>query len=183
MTAFWHTFAGAAALLTHIHPAFALAAFVVFLCGAWLAGARWCLILRALGATCTTWTAVVTYSAGVFVGNVTPMRTIGNDAARIALIRTRSDASLKAATASVVYDRVSELPAVAVVFLLAIPTLHPSLAIVFSVTAVLAVLALVPAVRRGLTKRVAAWHETIVGVPVGGGSVAAALACSVGVWL
>lgn len=183
MSALWQTFSGAAALLTHVHPGFALAALVIYLSAAWLAGARWCLILRALGATCTTWNAVVTYSAGVFVGNVTPMRTIGNDAVRIALIRTRSDASVKAATASVVYDRVSELPAVVMVFLLAVPTLHPSMAAVAAASAVVALLAFVPVVRRAIARRLAAWHETIVGVPVGRGSVAAALACSVGVWI
>ena len=183
MTALWHTFAGAALLLTHMQLGFAVGALAVYLSAVWLAGARWCLILRALGATSGTWNAVMTSSAGVFVGNVTPMRTIGNDAVRIALIRTRSDASITTATASVVYDRVSEVPAVIVVFLLATPTFHPSLAIVFAIVLVCAALAFVPGVRRAITAKLAKWHEAIVGVPVGAGSVAAALACSLGVWL
>ena len=183
MTALWHTFTGAAALLTHIRAGFAFAALIVFLSAAWLAGARWRLILGALGAACTTWDAVVTYSAGVFVGNVTPMRTIGNDAVRIALIRTRSDASIKAATASVVYDRLSELPAVGVVFLLALPAVHPSIAIISTTAIVLGVLAFVPTLRRAIAARVARWHKAIVGVPVSAASVATALACSLGVWL
>jgi uncharacterized membrane protein YbhN (UPF0104 family) len=83
----------------------------------------------------------------------------------------------------VVYDRVSELPAVVVVFLLAMPTLRPSPLVVAAVAAVAAVLAFVPIVRRAIAARLEKWHDGIVGVPVGRGSVAAALACSLGVWL
>jgi hypothetical protein len=183
LTGLWHTFTSAAALFTHIHLGFALAALVIYLSSAYLAGARWALIIRALGATCTAWNAVVTYSAGVFVGNVTPMRTLGNDAVRIALIRMRSDASVKAATASVVYDRASELPAVGVILLIAMPTLHPSVLVIVAVALVLAVLGLVPSVRGAIAARITKWHDAIVGVPVSRGNVLAALACSMGVWL
>jgi len=178
----WHTFTSATALLTHIRPGFALAAFVLWLGSCVLVGVRWRLILRALGATTSLWTAVVTYSAGVFVGNVTPARTIANDATRIALIRTRSDASMKAATASVVYDRISELPAVGVVALIALPALPVPVFVWVAIIIVLGLLAFVPPIHRAIGERIAKWHDTIVGIPVGMGSVAAALACSILVW-
>ncbi len=183
MTGLWHTFTSAAALLTHIHAGYALAALGMYLGSCVVVGVRWRLILRALGATTTLWNAIITYSAGVFVGNVTPVRTLGNDAARIALIRLRSDASVKAATASVVYDRLSELPAVTIVALFALPALHPSATLVAAIAIVLGVLAFVPRVHRAIAGRITKWHDTIVGVPVGAGSVAAALGCSMIVWV
>jgi uncharacterized membrane protein YbhN (UPF0104 family) len=182
VTALWHTFTSATALLTHIRIGFALVALILWLASCVLVGARWRLILRALGATTSLWSAVVTYSAGVFVGNITPARTIGNDAARIALIRTRSDASVKAATASVVYDRISELPAVGVVALIALPALPVPLFVWVAIVIVLSLLAFVPPIHRAIGARISKWHDTIVGIPVGAGSVAAALACSMLVW-
>jgi uncharacterized membrane protein YbhN (UPF0104 family) len=183
VTALWHTFTSAAALLTHIRAGYAAAALSMYLASCVVVGVRWRLILRALGATSTLWNAMITYSAGVFVGNVTPVRTIGNDAARIALIRMRTDASVKAATASVVYDRLSELPAVVVVSLVALPALHPSAGVVVTIAIVLGVLTFVPPIHRAIGARIAKWHDTIVGVPVGLGSVAAALGCSMIVWI
>lgn len=183
MTALWHTFTSAAALLTHVRVGYALAALTLYLASCVVVGVRWRLILRALGATSTVWNAVVTYSAGVFVGNVTPARTIGNDATRIALIRMRTDASVKAATASVVYDRLSELPAVTLVALVALPALPVSPIVLVAIVALLAILALVPGIRHAIATRIAKWHDTIVGVPVAATSVAAALGCSMLVWI
>ena len=183
MTAFWQTFTSAGALLAHLRVGFALAALGIFLASVVIVGIRWRLILRALGVTTTTWNAIVTYSAGVFVGNVTPARTLGNDASRIALIRLRTTASVKVATASVVYDRASEGPAVAAVALLAIPTIRPPFITLTIIVLVLAVLAFVPAVRRAISTRITRWHDAIVGVPVGRSSVVGVLGCSMVVWM
>jgi glycosyltransferase 2 family protein len=183
VTAFWHTFTSAGALLTHIRAGFALGALGMYLASVVVVAFRWRLILAALGVKTTVWNSLLTYSAGVFVGNVTPARTLGNDAVRLTLIRTRTTASVKAATASVVYDRASELPAITVIALLAMPTIRPPLVVVLAIVAVLAVLAFVPAVRAAISMRIAKWHDAIVGVPVSRGSVAAALGCSMVVWL
>jgi uncharacterized membrane protein YbhN (UPF0104 family) len=183
VTAFWHTFTSAGALLAHLHVGFALAALGMFLASVGVVAVRWRLILGALGVTMTTWDSMVIYSAGVFVGNVTPARTLGNDAVRVTLIRMKTTASVKVATASVVYDRASEGPAVAAVALLSIPTIRPPFIVVSVIVLVLVVLAFVPAVRRAISNRIAKWHDAIVGIPVRRSSVVAVLGCSMVVWI
>lgn len=183
MTGLWNTLTTAAKLLTEVRVGFVVGALGVYLISIGIVAVRWRLILRALGVRVSVWDSLLTYSAGVFAGNVTPARTLGCDACRVGLIRTRSDASIAIATASVLYDRASEAPAVALVALLALPTLRPSALIVTAIAVVLATLLLVGPVRRGIASQFAGWHATLVGVPVGRGTVAAALGCSMLVWI
>jgi len=183
VTELWHTLTSAARLLTHLHAVYALGALLVYLTSIVIVAFRWRLILRAFGVRTSVLNAGMIYSAGVFATNITPARTLGGDAVRIALTRLRTNAPLKAVTASVVYDRMSEVPALAVVALIAMPVLHPSVAVVGVIAIVLTVLAFVPTIRNATTARIARWHDTIVGVPVTKGSVAAALGCSLIAWL
>jgi len=183
VTELWHTLASAAHLLAHLHAAFALGALVVYLTSVVVVAFRWRLILAALGVETSVWNSGLTYSAGVFAGNVTPARTLGGDAVRIALVRLRTGASVKVATASVVYDRMSEVPALAVLALIALPVLHASMAVLGAIAFLIAMLAVVPSIRLAIARFVIEWHDAIVGVPVGKGSVAGALGCSLVVWL
>jgi uncharacterized membrane protein YbhN (UPF0104 family) len=183
VTGLWNTLTTAAKLLTEVRAGFVVVALGVYLISIGIVAVRWRLILRALGVRVSVWDSLLAYSAGVFAGNVTPARTLGCDACRVGLIRARSDASIKIATASVLYDRASEVPAVTFVVLLALPTLRPSALIVAAVAVALGVLVLASPVRRGIASKVARWHDTLVGVPVGRGTVAAALGCSMLVWI
>ena len=183
MTELWHTLTSAAHLLTHLRAGFAFGALLIYLTSVVVVAFRWRLILRALGMNTSAWNSGLMYSTGVFAGNVTPARTIGGDAVRVALVRVRTGAPVKVATASVVYDRMSEVPALAVIALIALPVLHPSVAVLGAIAIVVALLALVPSVRAAIAARVTQWHDAIVGVPVGRGSVVAALGGSLIVWL
>ena len=109
--------------------------------------------------------ALLTYSAGVFVCNVTPARTIGGDATRAALIKPKVDAPGKLVAASVVYDRATDAIGVLVLAALALPVLWHSSSAPFIVT-VLALAALglaVPQIRKLVRGRIAKWHEALVG--------------------
>ncbi len=61
--------------------------------------------------------------AGIFAGNVTPASRVGGEACRIAAIGLRSRVALPVAAVASVYDRLSEVPPVAVLVLAAVPTL------------------------------------------------------------
>ncbi len=183
MTGLWNTLTTAAKLLTEVRAGFVVGALGVYLISIGIVAVRWRLILHALGVRVSVWDSFLTYSAGVFMGNVTPARSLGCDACRVGFIRTRTDASIKIATASVLYDRTSEAPAVAVVALLGLVALRPSVLIVIALVAVFAVLLFVGPVRRGIAAKLTHWHDTLVGVPVGRGTVVAALGCSSLIWI
>jgi uncharacterized membrane protein YbhN (UPF0104 family) len=183
VTGLWNTLTAAATLLTQVRVGFVAGALAVYLISVVIVAFRWRLVLRALGSRPGMWDTLLTYSAGVFVGNVTPARTLGGDACRLALIRSRTEVSVKLATASILYDRASEVPAIAVLALLTLPTLRPSAPILGGIVLVAALLVIAGPLRRAVSARVALWHDALVGVHVGGGSVAAALGCSMLVWL
>lgn len=95
---------------------------------AWLAGSwRWRLIVNALGSRLAFVPAALATIAGVAINNLTPTGRVGGEAARIAITRLRSDVSLARAALASVCDRLMDLPAAAVVFLIALPAL-PTLA-------------------------------------------------------
>jgi glycosyltransferase 2 family protein len=182
VTGLWNTLTTAAKLLTEVRAGFVVGALGVYLISIGIVAVRWRFILRALGVRVSVWDSFLTYSAGVFMGNVTPARSLGCDACRVGFIRTRSDASIKIATASVLYDRISEAPAVTLVALLGLVALRPS-ALIAAIVAVFAVLLLAGPVRRGIAAKLTHWHDTLVGVPVGRGTVVAALGCSALIWI
>jgi uncharacterized membrane protein YbhN (UPF0104 family) len=77
-------------------------------------------VVAALGGRLTLLRSTLINLAGIFVRNVTPTTGLGGDASRIALLRAEG-VGLTQATASFVYVRAAELPAMVVVVVLALP--------------------------------------------------------------
>jgi len=182
VTGLWTTLTTAAKLVTHVRSGFVLAALAAFLAGLTTVAFRWRFLLAALGTPTSVWNTFLTYSAGVCVGNVNPARTVGGDAVRLALIRSRTNASMSAATASIVYDRLSEVPAITIVALLALANLRSSSTVVIAVLAAAAMALAAGPVRRALLSRISRWHDTLVGIPLERSTIATIIGLSIVVW-
>src|SRR5437763_2579057 len=99
-----------------------VAGVALHLAGLLVTGERWRLVVAALGGRLTLIRSTLINLAGIFVRNATPTTGLGGDASRIALLRAEG-VGLPQAAAAFVYVRVAELPAIAAVVLLALPTI------------------------------------------------------------
>ena len=185
MTTILRVLEGAVALFPHADLRFVAAALAVDVAILMVMAWRWRVLLAALGVRTELREMLLVNTAGNAVTNLTPARSVGGDAFRIAAIHARSGASRRVATASVVYDRLADLSGLSVLLILAAPRLswlmRPSIAVSLA-AAVLALAALVP-FRRFLA---AAWkrgHDKLVGVPLARRSAATAMVRSMGVWM
>ena len=183
MKAFWTALTDAARLVAQANAGLIAIAFAIFLGSMVIVAFRWRQILAALGCRATVPDTLLTYSAGLCIGNITPARILGADAFRLAVIRSRTGATVRIATASIFYDRFSEVPAITILALLTLSKFRAYMWVAIGVVVLLAALVLTGPVRRAVAARVAAWQETIVGVPVGHGSVAAAISWSLLLYL
>jgi uncharacterized membrane protein YbhN (UPF0104 family) len=180
----WESIAAGLKLVVHARIEFIIAALVIELAGLSAMSFRWRLLLVKFGARPGFWNTLLAYSAGVFICNVTPARTIGGDATRGALIRSRADVPVKLVTASVVYDRATDAVGILALAALAFPTLRRSSSapIVAGILAAVLLAFGVPFIRHAIFRRLAKWHSTLVGVEEMGGVAAAVAGCSVLVW-
>jgi len=146
---------------------------------------RWRLLLRSLRSGATLWEALLAYSAGVFVGNVTPARAVGGDACRTALIpRPGGSPPLSAIGASVIYDRATDAAGIVFLALIAVPALRLESPYWLAFAVVLAIagaFAARPLLRR-FAARIAERHHSVVGHNMRA-AFTGALACSAGIWL
>lgn len=180
------TLAQAWALLLGAQPGWVLVAVVLYIV-AWLAGGRrWQVVVGALGSHVAFLHAALATIAGVAINNVTPTGRVGGEAGRIAITRLRSNLSLPRAALASVCDRLLDVPAAAVVLLLALPAL-PSLAGGYLLATVGGVIVLALAVlvggrwlRTRLHASLTEWQQT--GVPLAPSAVLVALALSLLVW-
>ena len=171
---------GVGAALAHARPVYVLLAIALHLGGLLITGERWRLVVGALGGRVSLVRATLINLAGIFVRNATPTTGLGGDASRIALLRAEG-VGLPQATASFVYVRVAELPAIAAIVLLALPTVGAAIArsaraVELTALAVLIVAGGAFVLRRRLAAQVAGARETMGRVAIGGGAFGAAVA-------
>jgi uncharacterized membrane protein YbhN (UPF0104 family) len=88
-----------------------------------LAAARWRLLLNAMAGPVRLVDVVLANLGGICANNLTISSRLAGEAARIALIRVRSRVPVPEATAAVVLERLSELPPIAILIVLAFPAL------------------------------------------------------------
>jgi uncharacterized membrane protein YbhN (UPF0104 family) len=185
MTWLWSTITATTDVISHARLGFVAAAFIVDTLALVVMAFRWRILLHGVGSRATLWETLLAYSAGVCVGNITPARTLGGDAGRAVLIpRPDGVPPLKAIAASVVYDRATDVPGFLLLGLIALPALNlesPPWILMAALAAVAAVAAL-PVSRRRLASRFARWHEWMIGGTMNA-SIAAAVSCSLTIWL
>ena len=170
---------GVGAALAHARPAFVFAAVALHLGGLVITGERWRGVVAALGGRVTLARATLINLAGIFVRNATPTTGLGGDASRIALLRAEG-VGLPQATASFVYVRAAELPAIAAIVLLALPAVVGAIArsaraieIAAAVAAITSIA--VFAARRRLTSQIAVARGAMARVAIGPGAFGAAV--------
>ena len=187
MSGLWATITAALSLVVHANIPLVIFALLIELSGLGTMALRWRLLMLELGIRPRFRDALLTYSAGVFVCNVTPARTIGGDATRAALIKPKVDAPGKMVAASVVYDRATDAIGVLTLAALALPVLwHSSSApFIIGLLALVGLSLAVPPLRNFVRARIGKWHEALVGAEHTGGvgGFTAVAFCSIAAWL
>jgi uncharacterized membrane protein YbhN (UPF0104 family) len=184
MTGIWSTLTAATVAIGHAKVGFVAAAFAVDTVSLILTAFRWRLLLRRLGSDARFWETLLACSAGVCVSNITPARTLGGDACRAALIRrTAGSPPVKIIAASVLYDRATDVAGFLLLGVLALPALGPRSPrwALLALLPLAAALVVRPLYRR-LASRIGRWRQGLFGREMGA-SVAAAIGCSLIIWL
>src|SRR5690349_4447683 len=102
-----------AATLSGARPAYVLLAIALYAISVPVAAWRWKTVLRGLRRPAPLGRLMLTHLAAICVNNVTPASRLAGEACRVvSLVRSRI-AATSTAVVSIVYDRLSEAPAVA----------------------------------------------------------------------
>jgi uncharacterized membrane protein YbhN (UPF0104 family) len=139
--AIWHIVGASLERLSSARPAYAAAAFLLYVVSLFIAGARWRGFLRAQGGEVTVLRATLATLGGIAAGNLTPAP--GGEACRIGLVRLGGRATWTQATVAAVWDRLSELPPIlvltgmALVALRSLSSARPSAGMVIALAAAL----------------------------------------------
>jgi glycosyltransferase 2 family protein len=158
-------------VIAQARPELVAAAVALHLAGLVVTGERWRVVVAALGGQLSLVRSTSINLAGIFVRNATPTTGLGGDASRIALLRAEGIA-LPEATASFVYVRVAELPAMAAVIVLGLPALTTVIArssrgIAVAAAALVIAASLMWLLRSRLQAHVATWRARIERVRIG----------------
>jgi uncharacterized membrane protein YbhN (UPF0104 family) len=113
----WHTVADSVHRLATADPRYVLAALALYVASLFIAGARWRGFLRAMDGHVGVLRATAATLGGVAAGNLTP--TPGGETCRIALVCVGGRATWRQATTAAVWDRLSELPPIVVLGVMA----------------------------------------------------------------
>ncbi len=174
MQSIWHTAAHSVERLSTARPGYAAAALALYVVSLFIAGARWRGFLRALGGEAGVLRAAFATLGGIAAGNLTPAP--GGELCRIALVRLGGRATWQQATIAAVWDRLTEVPpilALSVMAAVAVRSLaagRQTPAIVTAVAVVLALAALAIWRLRRSGFALAVWRERLaidrVGLPL-----------------
>jgi uncharacterized membrane protein YbhN (UPF0104 family) len=95
-------------------PVYVASALALYIISLFLVGARWRGFVRALGGDVGVWRATLATLGGIAAGNVAPATRLGGEACRIALVRQSGTLTWRQATIAAAWDRLSEIPPIAV---------------------------------------------------------------------
>jgi uncharacterized membrane protein YbhN (UPF0104 family) len=115
-----HAAAETARRLAQARPEYLFAALVLYIGSLFIVGARWRGFLRALGGDVGLGRAAMATLGGIAAGNLTPSMRLAGEACRIAIVRETGRASWQHATIAAMWDRLSEVPPVLVLVIIAI---------------------------------------------------------------
>ena len=142
--------------LLSARPAWVAVAFALYLLALLAAGARWQVMVRAVGGRLAYHHATLATMAAIFVNNVTPTGRIAGEACRIVITRMKGTVSVPLAALASLGDRLTDVPPLVVMGLAALPALRPAIrgrhhAIALGAVIVVAALALLgPRLRTAL---------------------------------
>jgi glycosyltransferase 2 family protein len=163
----WETIVTSVHRLASARPAYVAAALALYTVSLFIVAGRWQRFLRMLGASATVWHAALAGLGGIAVGNLIPSSRLGGEACRIALVRRSGHVTWQQATVAAVWDRLSEVPPIAVLVIMAVVAVRdlPSRwrTLGFAVGALVLVIAAVVGVRvlRGSSSGLAGWRDRL----------------------
>jgi uncharacterized membrane protein YbhN (UPF0104 family) len=123
----WQPVANSLYRLSTADLRYVLAALSLYIVSLFIVGERWRGFLRALGGSVGVTRATLATLGGIAAGNLTPGR-VGGEASRIALVRLRGTVTWRQATVAAIWDRLSELPPVLVLSLMALIAVRRAIA-------------------------------------------------------
>jgi uncharacterized membrane protein YbhN (UPF0104 family) len=100
-------------------PGWVLAVLCLYLASLFIVGARWRGFLRMLGADVSVTRAALATLGGIAIGNLTPSSRLAGEACRMTLARLGREVTWRQMTVATVWDRLSEVPPVAVLCVMA----------------------------------------------------------------
>jgi uncharacterized membrane protein YbhN (UPF0104 family) len=100
-------------------PGWVLAVFGLYVASLFIVGARWRGFLRMLGADVSTTRAALATLGGIAIGNLTPSSRLAGEACRITLASLDREVTWRQIAVATVWDRLSEVPPVAVLCVIA----------------------------------------------------------------
>jgi uncharacterized membrane protein YbhN (UPF0104 family) len=182
----WHTIVHSVERLSTARPGYAAAALVLYVISLFIAGARWRGFLRALGGEAGVVPATLATLGGIAAGNIAPAP--GGEAVRIALLRLGGRATWQQATVAAVWDRLSELPPIAVLSVMALVAVgsmagERALAIAAVVSVLIAVAGVGIWRLRRPTANETGWREAIARHSIGAPLFAAGVGYSSLLWV
>ncbi len=101
-------------------PGYILLALSLYVASLFIVGARWRGFVRSVGGEVAVWRASLATLGGIAVNNLFPSGRLGGEACRIALVRRHGVVTWRQATVSAVWDRLSQVPAIAILVVLAV---------------------------------------------------------------
>jgi uncharacterized membrane protein YbhN (UPF0104 family) len=116
----WHVLGESARRLMTARPGYILVALSLYVVSLVIVGARWRGFVRSLGGEVAVWRASLATLGGIAVNNLFPSGRLGGEACRIALVRQHGVVTWRQATVSAVWDRLSQIPAIAILVVLAV---------------------------------------------------------------
>jgi uncharacterized membrane protein YbhN (UPF0104 family) len=120
MLGIWHLIGESARRLMTARPGYILLALSLYVASLFIVGARWRGFVRSVGGEVAVWRASLATLGGIAVNNLFPSGRLGGEACRIALVRRHGVMTWRQATVSAVWDRLSQVPAIAVLVVLAV---------------------------------------------------------------
>jgi uncharacterized membrane protein YbhN (UPF0104 family) len=118
--AIWHVVGETARRLMTARPGYILGALSLYIVSLFIVGARWRGFVRSVGGEVAVWRASLATLGGIAVNNLFPSGRLGGEACRIALVRKHGVVTWRQATVSAVWDRLSQVPAIAILVVLAL---------------------------------------------------------------
>jgi uncharacterized membrane protein YbhN (UPF0104 family) len=120
VTRLWHLTLESLTRLSAARPGWVAAALALHVVSLFIVGARWRGFLRMLGARVTILRATLATLGGIAVGNLTPSSRLAGEACRVTLAHVDSeDITWPGVAVAAGWDRLSELPPVAVLIIMA----------------------------------------------------------------
>jgi uncharacterized membrane protein YbhN (UPF0104 family) len=120
----WSALAGGVSTLAAARPIYIAGALTLYLVSLFLVGARWRTFVRALGGSVSLLHATLANLGGIAAGNLALATRVGGEACRIALVRQSGAVTWRQATIAAAWDRLAELPPVAVLAAMSVVVLR-----------------------------------------------------------